>query len=102
MEAVNVDVRDTEIYIDIPDSQILSHELDEVSIKVLDEESSIVNPIKIEDYQAFAIEQEKVVEEQATANGLLEEANKQAQQAIMTVLTINPEIEDGNYTIVFQ
>ena len=43
-----------------------------------------------------------MVEEQATANGLLEEANKQAQQAIMTVLTINPEIEDGNYTIVFQ
>lgn len=102
MEAVNVDVRDAEIYIDIPDSQILSHELDEVSIKVLDEENSIFNPIKIEDYQAFAIEQEKVVEEQATANGLLEEANKQAQQAIMTVLKINPEIEDGNYTIVFQ
>ena len=69
---------------------------------MLDEESSIFNPLKIEDYQAFAIEQEKVVEEQATANGLLEEANKQAQQAIMTVLKINPEIEDGNYTIVFQ
>ncbi|MBZ6527549.1 DUF4230 domain-containing protein [Aerococcaceae bacterium DSM 111021] len=102
LEDVQVDVENLDIIVSLPEPSILSHEIDEESINVLDEDSSIFNPIKVDDYKEFSIDQEGIVESQAIERGLLETAAGQARDAITTVLELNPEVESQGYSVVFK
>lgn len=94
LEEVEVVVNEEIIQVTLPEAKILSHEIDTESLKVFDESSSIFNPLRIEDYQNFTIDQKKVVESEAIEKGLLVEATEHAQEAVRAVLEINPNIAE--------
>ena len=51
-------------------------EIDEDSLEIFDENTSIFNPLKVSDYNTFNKEQKAEMEKKATDKGLLTEAGK--------------------------
>lgn len=97
---VAVDNGTKEIKINLPEAKILSHEIDEDSIKIFDEKTSIFNPLKIEDFKAFATDQKDNVEKEATDKGLLKEAAKYSKDAILEAFNIDGLLDD--YNVIFE
>lgn len=86
MSKAQVESKDGTITVILPEAQVLSHEIDENSVKVFDEKTSIFNQFTVEDYTAFYADQKKSVEEKAIAKGLLTEAKAQAVKAVEAAL----------------
>lgn len=98
MSKANVQIQDHVITIILPEIEILSNAIDESSIEVYDESRNIFNPIKIEDYTAFATKQKQIVEEEAIENGIYSQAATKAQDVITKLLNLIPDVAE-NYTI---
>ena len=91
---------DNTITITMPKATILSHEIDESSLEVLDETKNIFNRIQIEDYNSFQTEQKKICEEYALERGLLDKAYDNAKKVITEMIQTVPDAAD--YRIVFK
>lgn len=102
LEKAVVGFGNNRIDIQIPNSTILSHEIDEESLKVFLEKDTIFNPIKIEDYNDFAKDQKKVVEEKAIKNGLLTEANEKAEKTIKELLKLDDLFKEYEINVIFK
>lgn len=101
LSEVKITVEENSIKIKLPPARILSHEIDEDSLKIFDEKTSIFNPLHLEEYSAFRKDQMQEMEAKAMERGLLEEAEKDAKIAIEEILRIYPDVE-GKYKIVFE
>lgn len=100
LDEMTIEVKDNNILISLPETKILSHEIDENSIKIYDEKSSIFNPLKVEDYSAFRQDQKEEREAEALNKGLLSKAEEKAKDSIRELLLLIPEVEE-NYQIQF-
>merc|ERR1712232_604284 len=69
---VKVDNQAKKITISLPETKVLSHDIDEDSVMFYDEKNSIFNPLELEDYSNFRKEEEAKVEKEAIDKGLLE------------------------------
>ena len=83
---VDVDQSVKTVTVTLPQAEILSHEIDEDSVKIYDEKTSIFNAFTIEDYTSFYADQKKTVEKKARDKGLLTEAQTQAENAVRQLL----------------
>ena len=63
-------------------SDLLSLEIDEDSIEVFDEKTSIFNPFTVEDFTSFQSDQKAAMEEKALSRGLLAEARAKAVSSV--------------------
>ncbi len=97
---VAVDNNKKEIKVNLPEAKILSHEIDEDSIKVFDEKTSIFNPLKVEDFKSFATDQKDNVEKEAIEKGLLTDAEKHSKDAILEAFSIDGLLDD--YKVIFE
>lgn len=102
LEKAVVGVGNNRIDIQVPSSTILSHEINEESLKVFLEKDTIFNLIKIEDYNDFAKDQKKVVEEKAIKNGLLTEANEKAEKTIKELLKLDDLFKEYEINVIFK
>ena len=50
LDGAEVSVSGTTVTITLPEAEILSHEIDEDSMEVFDEKTSIFNPFTVEDF----------------------------------------------------
>lgn len=91
-----VNISGTEVTVRLPDAEILSHEIDENSVEVFDEATSIFNPFTVEDFTAFQADQKAAMEKKALAKGLLEESRKKAIDSVS--LLLNASLPEG-YTL---
>ena len=66
----------------LPEAEILSHEIDEDSMEVFDEKTSIFNPFTVEDFTSFQSDQKAAMEEKALSRGLLAEARAKAVSSV--------------------
>ena len=73
---------DEQVTVTLPAAQILSHEIDEDSMEVFDEKTSIFNPFTVEDFTSFQSDQKAAMEEKALSRGLLEEARAKAVSSV--------------------
>lgn len=80
------------ITLNLPETKVLSHEIDEDSIMFFDEKESVFNQLKLEDYSTFRAEEKAKVEAEAIEKGLLEEAKEVTKEAVLEILKINPII----------
>lgn len=87
LSKAKADVSGSKITVTLPEAQILSHEIDEDSIEVFDESTSIFNPLKVEDYKAFSKDQKKAMEQKAEEKGLLDEARASAVKNVKELLS---------------
>ena len=100
LSKVSVSVTDNVIVITLPKATILSHEIDENSLEILDETKNIFNRIQIEDYNSFQAEQKKICEQYALERGLLQKADENAQKVITEMIHTVPDAQD--YTVLFR
>ncbi len=98
MSEAKVAVKDKNVTITLPKAKILSHEIDEDSIEIYDEKTSIFNPFTVKDYTEFYADQKEKVEKKALAKGLLTEAQKQAETVLSGMLS---ELVEEGYKIRF-
>lgn len=99
LKNISVKIKGKDINIEIPDAKIISNEIDESSIKVFDEKTSIFNPIVIEDYKNFAEKQKKEVAENAVKKGIIAEADKNSAKVIKEIFLIDPDFNSYNINI---
>lgn len=97
---VSVEITGQQIRIALPPAEILSHEIHEDTLEVLDQTKNIFNQIQIEDYTTFAVDQKLVMETKARDNGLFEEAQAKAEEQLGAFLRSLPGIRE-EYEVVF-
>ena len=98
---INVDEGSKTIKITLPESKILSNELDFKSLKVYHEKNSIFNPIKVEDYTEFTQGGKENAEKDARESGVFEQSKEVAKKIITEMLNTTKEIKE-NYKIIFE
>ena len=86
MSQVYLRINDRTVTVMMPAAEILSHEIDENSVKIFDETTSIFNPFTVKDYTELYADQKKSVEAKALTKGLLTEAGKQGETAVRQLL----------------
>lgn len=95
---VNINEEAKTINVTLPETKILSHDIDEDSVMIYDEKNSIFNPLEMKDYSNFRKEEEAKVEKEAIDKGLLDEAKEQTLKAVKDILLLNPIIKE-DYTV---
>ena len=89
---VEIEVRDNNVTVTLPEAEILAHEIDADSVEIFDEKTSIFNPFTIEDFTAFQAAQREVMEEKALQRGLLAQAREKAGSSVRLMLaSVLPE-----------
>lgn len=82
MKDAKVSVSLNRVTIDLPDPKILSHEVDEDSVKYLDTRNSVFNPIEVTDRTEARKELKAYAEQKARDGGLLERADGEARASV--------------------
>ncbi len=96
LSQAQVSVRGTRVQVTLPEAEVLSHQIDENSIEVFDETTSIFNPLRVEDYQAFSKDQKARMEKKAEEKGLLTEAKSRAVSSVRSMLE---QLLGSDYTL---
>lgn len=81
-----VKVSENQVQIRLPQAEVLSHEIEEESVEVFDERTSIFNPFTVEDFTSFQDDQKEQMEQKAIEKGLLLEAGTKARENVETFL----------------
>lgn len=95
-----VDETEHIITVRLPEAIILSSEIDENSIRVYDETKNIFNPLKLDDFNMSLKALKTESQENAIANGLLDNATANAKLLITGFLSGMYDMQV--YTIVFE
>lgn len=88
------------IHITLPESTILSNELDNDSLTVYDEKNSIFNRFSFSDMNASQADLKQTAEQSAIEKGLLETADFNARELIEK--TVSSMYGNGDYTVIFE
>lgn len=99
--SIEVDEETKKITVWMPKAEILSYEVDNDSVEILDEQNNIFNNITVDDKVQFDGKTEAAMKQRAIENGILENAQKNAQDILRRLLISNSAI-GTDYTIVFQ
>lgn len=102
LEEVTFEVHEDDpvIVVTMPPAQILSYEIDESSVEILDEKNNIFNSISVDDKIAFDESTKNAMIARAIENGILDKALINAQIMIGNIISVDPAIE-GQYHIEF-
>lgn len=96
-----VDRANKEIVVHIPPAEILSYDPDTDSVEILDEKSSIFNPVKVGDVKKFDAISEDAMKQRAIENGILEKAFENAKKIIQNMLYTDL-VKELDFKITFQ
>lgn len=99
--AVRVENNDKKIIITVPNAEILSYEIDQDSVEVLDEKNNIFNKISVNDKVQFDAACEEAMKERAIESGMLEKALKYAENIIEQLLRRDGAV-GAEYAIEFE
>lgn len=89
------------IYISNLVPKILSHDIDESSLRIFDENASIFNTLKLDDFKRFFEVQRNTVEDKIKRSNLIKQAQKSSKNAIKELLRLDNKIASG-YEIIFE
>lgn len=88
--------QDTVVTFMLPKAKILSHDIDQGSLRVLNQSNGLFSSIKIEDFNKFCAEHRDSMECRALNTGLLQTAQEKSQESLS--LITDPLIAEG-YTV---
>lgn len=86
LSEARVEVSGTAVTVRLGAAKILSHEIEEDSVEIFDEKTSIFNPFTVEDFSSFQTDQKKAMEQRALDRGLLREARTRAEDSVRLLL----------------
>ena len=82
----------------VPKATILSHDLPQETIRIVDQKESLFNDISLDEYNKFVASEKPKREQDAIDRGLLTEATNEAKMVIEEFLQIIPGM--GGYTLI--
>ena len=85
LSKAKTEIKKDTIYFEFPDIEILNNTIDESSIEIYDESKNVFNPISINDYKNFAVDQKKRIEKDLQTKKIYEEAKKNTIEAIQNL-----------------
>lgn len=94
-----VEVSGTTVRVTLPETEILSHEIDQDTLEVFDEKTSIFNPFRVKEFNNFQADQKEIMEKKALAGGFLETAAEKAQNSVRYLL--EQSLPEG-YTLIVE
>ena len=97
---IEVDKSEKKILVSIPSASILSYEVDNDNVELLDEKNNIFNRISVDDKIDFDASTEDAMKNRAIENGILEKAQKNAEDILTRLIQSDPAVSN-NYTIEF-
>ncbi len=86
LSRATVTLEGSRVTVRLPAAEIVSHEIDQDSIRIFDERTSIFNPFTVEDYSAFQVDQKARMELTALGDGILDAAAENAAEAVRLLL----------------
>lgn len=95
---IEADEENKKITVSIPASKILSYEIDNDSVEVIDEKDNIFNNISVNDKVQFDSKTEAEMKKRAIENGLLKKADENAKDILTRLIQSDPAVEN-DYTI---
>lgn len=99
---VSAEIKGKKIIIsNLGEIKILSNELDENSMKIFDESTSLFSSWNIKDYQKFFGDQRLEIEKKIMESELPQQAKTSAEETIKQLLMLNPQIS-SQYEIEFK
>ena len=99
-DKIKVNMNDSKININLPQIVILSHEIFESSIEVLDQTHNIFNQIEVEDYARFASDRKQDMESKIQNSDLYKQAEEKLIAQLTAILESMPGVKD-HYEINF-
>lgn len=102
LEQVSVELIEDEkkILVTMPAAEILSYEVDQESMEVLDENSNVFNPISVGDKIKFDDATEKAMKERAIENGILIQGQKNGEEILERLMRVEAAV-GTEYSIEF-
>ena len=88
------------IFVDIPDSEIQTVNIDKSTFKVYSEKDSLWNPMKLEDYNISLAEFEEAAKKKALDSGIIGRSDEQAKALIGNFIKEFPQV--NGYKIEFR
>lgn len=102
LSQIKTDIKGNKIIIsNLGEIKILSNELDENSMKIFDESTSLFSSWNIKDYQKFFGDQRLEIEKKIMESELPQQAKTSAEETIKQLLMLNPQIS-SQYEIEFK
>lgn len=98
LDKAKIAIQGDTININLPPISITENTIDEESIEIYDESNNLFNPIKIEDYKNFAIQQKEEAQQDAIDKGLYQQAQQKTVEAITSLINIIQEEYTVNIT----
>ena len=96
-----INSKNKEIIISIPNAEILSHEIDFESVEVLEEKDGLFNKVTVEDTKEFDAVCKGQIEQRAVENGILDKAFENSKN-IIEKLVNNDIVQEQGYTVNFK
>ena len=90
----DIAVRGDTIAITLPPVEVLSNAIDEKSIEVYNESKNVFNPISVNDYKEFAIQQKEAVDKELEEKNIYEIAKENTIKSISQLLNMSDAIRD--------
>lgn len=97
----SIDDTAKEIIIHMPEPTILSHNIDDETVEVLNEKDGLFNHVTIEDIIEFNMSSKEDMERRAIDNGLLIKASDNAK-SIIEKIVYNDVVKEAGYTVKFE
>ncbi|MBG9979930.1 DUF4230 domain-containing protein [Facklamia sp. DSM 111018] len=98
LSQVDLSIENETLKVSLPEAKILAHDVDENSIEVFNEETSVFNPLKVEDVTDLQVNLSDKMEKEALENGLIEQAQSYSENNLKNLLHSIVD-EMGDYEI---
>ena len=102
LSKANVEINDSTILVTVDKPVVISNSIDESSIEVYDETKNIFNPISVNDYKKFAVEQKETALSEAKKKGLMKTAQENTKKSVKEIISIIPDTDEYTVEVSFK
>ena len=102
LSKAEVEIKDSTIHITVDKPTVISNSIDESSIEVYDETKNIFNPISVNDYKKFAVEQKETALSEAKKKGLMKTAQENTKKSVKDIISIIPDTDEYTIEVSFK
>ena len=102
LSKAEVEIKDSTIHVTVDKPTVISNSIDESSIEVYDETKNIFNPISVNDYKKFAVEQKETALSEAKKKGLMKTAQENTKKSVKEIISVIPDTDEYTIEVTFK
>jgi len=102
LSKAEVEIKDSTIHVTVHKPTVISNSIDESSIEVYDETKNIFNPISVNDYKKFAVEQKETALSEAKKKRLMKTAQENTKKSVKEIISVIPDTDEYTIEVTFK